>query len=229
MRKRSLITANDVFGGDEMPAEMPLYMQGYRILDGVDTAQGAPYLLRDLAGSPVPIDVWCDGSCSPKTGRGGAGAVIVGDVDSGLWELSVHVRQATSTAAEWIAVEMALWALEYRMRLHGLYGRRLRRPVRVHSDCQSVVKMGNNICEHVAGQSGLSACAVDGPGVLARHMEQVHHSIDHLVHLFGASSVSFEWVKSRSGLKLHDAADKLAREASDPDGQSVLQQRWYFY
>ena len=191
-----------------------------RIGFGSGDLEGNPHF---VIASPDPIEVWCDGSYDPRTESGGAGVVIPGDASSGRWLMQAHIpekhrfgrpMEATSVDAEWIAVHLGLYAVLQRFELwpswypptsiNGKlteYGRPPPRQVRVFSDYKPLVEWCNR---------WLSGKPVKRPS--SKHIlftleileEFYTHGVD----------VTFEWVKSRSGLALHDLADELAREAS---------------
>ena len=115
--------------------------------------------------------------------------------------------EATSVDAEWIAVHLGLYALLQRFELWPSWYPLASsagpppRQVRVVSDYKPLVTWCNR---------WLSGKPVKRPS--SKHIlftleileEFYTHGVD----------VTFEWVKSRSGLALHDLADELAREAS---------------
>ena len=191
---------------------IPLYVEGLGITDGVDSAEGNPYL---LAGSPEPIDIWCDGSHDPNTQCGGAGAVVVGDENSGRWLLHVHVCSATSVISEWIAVEMALWALHTRL----MYEPPVRRPVRVFTDSKNVVDSCTNRTLKKKDSS-----------LLVQHKESVYNAITVLEGTCLSMPISFEWVKGHAGHQLNELADKLAKAENNAKRSASAQEgKWYFH
>ena len=172
--------------------------------------------------SPDPIEVWCDGSYDPRTESGGAGVVIPGDGSSGRWLMQAHIpekhrfgrpMEATSVDAEWIAVHLGLYALLQRFELWPSWypysaswyqteygGGPPPRQVKVFSDLETLVET----CK----------CFMSGKPVEARS-KHILSTLEILEEFYTHGvDVTFEWVKSRSGLALHDLADELAREAS---------------
>ena len=161
--------------------------------------------------SPGPIQVWCDGSYDPETGSGGAGVVIPGDAGSGRWLMQAHIPQhseSTNIDAEWLAVHLGLNALLWRWELwqpprypteYG--GGTPRRQVKVFSDLDTLVE----------------TCItwLSGEPVKQPSSEYIWSTFEVLERLSDEGiDVTFEGVKSHSGLALHDLADRLAREAS---------------
>ena len=193
-----------------------------RIGFGSGDLEGNPHF---AIASPDPIEVWCDGSYDPRTESGGAGVVIPGDASSGRWLMQAHIpekhrfgrpMEATSVDAEWIAVHLGLYALLQRWELWPSwypptsieehrklteYGPPPPRQVRVFSDYKPLVKWCNR---------RLSGKPVKRPS--SKHILSTLEVLEDLCDQ--GVDVTFEWVKSRSGLALHDLADELAREAS---------------
>ena len=183
-----------------------------RILFGSGDLEGNPHF---AIASPDPIEVWCDGSYDPRTESGGAGVVIPGDASSGRWLMQAHIpekhrfgrpMEATSVDAEWIAVHLGLYALLQRFELWpSWYDTEYRggpppRQVKVFSDLETLVETCN--------------CFRSGKPVEARS-KHILSTLEVLEEFYTHGvDVTFEWVKSRSGLALHDLADELAREAS---------------
>ncbi len=183
-----------------------------RIGFGSGDLEGNPHF---AIASPDPIEVWCDGSYDPRTESGGAGVVIPGDASSGRWLMQAHIpekhrfgrpMEATSVDAEWIAVHLGLYALLQRFELWpSWYDTEYRggpppRQVKVFSDLETLVETCN--------------CFISGKPVEARS-KHILSTLEILEEFYTHGvDVTFEWVKSRSGLALHDLADELAREAS---------------
>merc|ERR1719305_528047 len=183
-----------------------------RIGFGSGDLEGNPHF---AIASPDPIEVWCDGSYDPRTESGGA--------SSGRWLMQAHIpekhrfgrpMEATSVDAEWIAGHLGLYGLLQRFELwpswypptsiNGKlteYGPPPPRQVRVFSDYKPLVEWCNR---------WLSGKPVKRPS--SKHILSTLEILEEF-YTHGVD-VTFEWVKSRSGLALHDLADELAREAS---------------
>ena len=176
--------------------------------------EGNPHF--DMA-SPDPIEVWCDGSYDPRTESGGAGVVIPGDAGSGRWLMQAHIptafrngvrTESTNIDAEWLAVQLGLNTLLWRFGFWSFwyqteYGGRPPPPrqVRVFSDLDTLVET----CDRW----------LSGEPVKEPSSEYIWSTFEVLQKLSDEGiDVTFEGVKSHSGLALHDLADRLAREAS---------------
>ena len=180
--------------------------------------EGKPHFAMS---SPGPIEVWCDGSYDPKTESGGAGVVIPGDAGSGRWLMQAHIptafrngvrTESTNIDAEWLAVHLGLNALLRRWELWPSYwpsyfqteyrGRPPPpRQVKVFSDLDTLVETCNRW--------------LSGEPVKQPSSEYIWSTFEVLQKLSDEGiDVTFEGVKSHSGLALHDLADRLAREAS---------------
>ena len=114
--------------------------------------------------------------------------------------------EATNVDAEWIAVHLGLCALKQRWELWPSWypteygGGPPPRQVKVFSDLETLVETCN--------------CFRSGKPVEAR-TKHILSTLEILEEFYTHGvDVTFEWVKSRSGLALHDLADELAREAS---------------
>jgi len=188
-----------------------------RIGFGSGDLEGNPHF---VIASPDPIEVWCDGSYDPRTESGGAGVVIPGDASSGRWLMQAHIptafrngvrTESTNIDAEWLAVHLGLNALlrrwelwpswyqaEYAIRRWELWPPR---QVKVFSDLDTLVET----CDRW----------LSGEPVKQPSSEYIWSTFEVLQKLSDEGiDVTFEGVKSHSGLALHDLADRLAREAS---------------
>ena len=188
-----------------------------RIGFGSGDLEGNPHF---AIASPDPIEVWCDGSYDPRTESGGAGVVIPGDASSGRWLMQAHIptafrngvrTESTNIDAEWLAVHLGLNALlrrwdlwpswyqgEYAIRRWELWPPR---QVKVFSDLDTLVET----CDRW----------LSGEPVKQPSSEYIWSTFEVLQKLSDEGiDVTFEGVKSHSGLALHNLADRLAREAS---------------